>query len=289
MCRKALQWAVCLLTVQFFLAVAVQAQSAQKGSFISKKTLGAEVSYGVLDINEIAFYIANNGAIGENPENQGNGFIYPAESGHSLIYTAGLQVLGKINGSIRTAACQYATEFQPGSILPDGTADDSALEKYRVYKYGKGDVVDAEAICQGCPEYVIGDQMLFCVFNDLASHDGVFQKEPIGLEVQLTVWGFNRDYALGQTVFVRYLIINKNREGLPLEEAYTGLFLDPDLGQAGDDAGGCRPDLDMMHFYNGNIDDGVYGLAPPALGVAFLQGAGAPGEPRGMNACSFYI
>jgi len=235
----------------------------------------------MLDVNEIECFIQNVGPLGENPATGGNGFFYPkGQRERSIIYTAGLWVIGKLDGDIRSAVCQYATEFQPGMILPDGGADDATDPKYKVYKYNKGDDIDQDALDQGCPSEVMGDQMLFSVYNDLASHAGVYTKAPIGVEVQQTAFGFNRTGALGKTVFVRYRFINKNKDGKTLEDAYVGVFFDPDLGDAEDDATGCDPDLGIAYVYNGDDFDNTYGAGPPALCSDFFQGpmVDAPGE-----------
>ena len=40
------------------------------------------------------------------------------------------------------------------------------------------------AIDQGAPPEVLGTEMLFCVFNDLGSHQNLFNTQPLGIEVQ---------------------------------------------------------------------------------------------------------
>ena len=257
----------CVLCVLLPVVIVMAEQEKDR---IGKKTVS---HHEILDVNEIECFIQNDGCLGENPATGGDGFFYPAgQREKSLIYHAGLWILGKLNGALRSASVYYATEYQPGSILPDGTADDPTLEKYRVYKYNQGDAIDAEAIAQGCPETVLGDQMCFCVFNDLAGNGNVFTLPPIGIEVQMTVWAYDRPGALDETVFIWYRIVNKNRDGTPLDSAYVGFCSDPDVGGPSDDAMGCDPALNMAFAYNGRSEDAVYGDAPPALGMAFLSG-----------------
>lgn len=271
-----------LLTLLLVMALAVGTAVAEKNinhnGRLNKPTV---TDTKLLDVNEIECFIQNNGPLGENPATGGDGCFYPkGQRERSIIYTAGLWLLGKIDGDIRSAVCQYSSEYQPGAILPDGSADDATAEKYQIYKYNKGDVVDQVAIDQGCPVDVIGDQMLFCVYNDLASHAGVYTKAPIGIEVQQLAFAFNRTGALGKTIFVRYRFINKNKDGKTLEEAYVGVFFDPDLGDAGDDATGSDADLGIAYVYNGDDFDIKYGAGPPALACDFFQGpmVDAPGE-----------
>ena len=229
--------------------------------------------YKIMDINMIECYIQNNGKIGENPATGGDGFYFPkGQRNTSIIYTGGIWVLGKIDGDIRSACADYGTEFQPGRILPDGNADDPTKPEYQVYKYNKGDAVDQAAIDQGCPSTVMGDQMVFSIFNDICNHGDVFTKPPIMLEALLTGWGFNRSAtdALGNTLFYKYKFTNKNPK--PLEETYVAVFFDPDLGQGNDDYVACDTTLGIGYVYNGNVSDQKYGAAVPAMACDFFQG-----------------
>lgn len=236
----------------------------------------------LLDVNNVACYFSNDGGFGENPATGGDGCYFPAgQSELSLIYTAGLWVVGKVNGEIRSAVNCYGTEFQPGQILSPGVPDNRLDPKYRVYKYNKGESIDQSAIDQGCPDEVIGDQMLFSVYNDLADHSGMWGSPPIGLEVQQTAFAFNRQGALGNTIFIRYRIINKSTS--PLDAAYTAIFFDPDLGHASDDYTGCDPSLGIGYVFNGDGYDDKYGVQVPALGCDFFQGPVVPSQGEDAN------
>jgi|GEM_PF-2592324 len=248
-----------------------------------------------LDIHALRCTFYNNGLIGDL-SGPGDGFFPAGDAPSALFYTAGPQIIGTLEGDLRSAAVMYSTEFQPGIILPDGSPDDSSNPLYRVHKFNRGDTVPSEVAALGCPSIVLGDQMLFAVFNDLGSHAAVFTKAPVGIEVQMTVWGFAPPRGvLEETVFVRYRIINKNAAYRSLEDAYVGLFSDPDIGLSGDDCAGCDPALDLVYAYNANNDPVAYTSVGdlfaaskidtlfadhPALGVALLQGplVEAPGE-----------
>ena len=211
-----------------------------------------------LDINRIICYFRNDGHVGERRATGGDGLFYDTgQDSIPLIYSGGLWVVGKIDGEIRSAACYYTTEFQPGAILADGTAGDTASAEYRIYKYNRGETVDASAIAQGCPPEVIGDQMLFCVFNDMTDHKWVWVKRPIGLEVQMTAWAFDRPGALENTIFIKYRLVNKGTEDL--REAFAAMWFDADVGRGNDDFTGCDPSLGIAYAYNGGVSDAKYG------------------------------
>ena len=130
---------------------------------------------------------------------------------------------------------------------------------------------------------VLGDQMLWCVYNDAdpAGHgNDAGSTNPLGVEVQQTTFAFDRQGALGQTLFIKYRLINKG--GNTLDSMFISQWSDPDLGGAAgftDDLVGCDtlPDgtaqpRSLGYVYNSTNNDGGYGSAPPALGYDFFQG-----------------
>ena len=238
----------------------------------------------MIDVNNIAMWVQPNGVLCSDPVTGRSGLYFPkgAPSDHTVIYTAGLWVLGKIAGDIRSAAACYETEFQPGMILGvGGQPDDPADQKYKVFKFTAEDwdsaemAADrAEAIAQGMEDKMYGDQMLYCVYNDYADHSGVWGKPPIGLEVHQTTFGFDRTGALGNTIFIKYTFINKGSD--VLEDAYVAQFFDPDIGGAQDDAVGCDTTLGVGYAYNMDGFDEVYGVEVPCFGCDFFQGPLVP-------------
>ncbi len=134
------------------------------------------------------------------------------------------------------------------------------------------------------------NQVVWTVFNDLNRGNmiGFAGSEPMGLEMQLTLWGYKRSDALGNGYFKRIKIINKggadigggNRGSLYLDSMYVSQWSDPDLGSFGDDISGCDPAISMGFVYNGNADDANFSrfnLPPPAVGYDFLAGPAVPG------------
>ena len=71
-----------------------------------------------------------------------------------------------------------------------------------------------------------GDQMVWCVYNDLDpdNHAGATDAgntDPMGVEIQQTTFGFNRLGPLGNTVFLRFKILNKG--GNQLDDMYVSV------------------------------------------------------------------
>ncbi|NQT25522.1 T9SS type A sorting domain-containing protein [candidate division KSB1 bacterium] len=131
------------------------------------------------------------------------------------------------------------------------------------------------------PGLADADQVIWFVANDLNEGRtlGLYGSPPIGMEVQITMWGYNRTDALGSVAFKKYKVIYKGTSDTPndatVDSMYFAVWNDPDLGEAGDDLVGCDTTLNMMYVYNSVTLDAKFvsfNLAPPAAGYDFLQG-----------------
>ena len=223
----------------------------------------------LLDINQIECYFHNTARFGMDP-GFAAGCYYPrGQRSLTLGFSAGPWFLGTVGDAYRTAVVYYVSDFQPGSILADGTPDDPAREEYRVWKFEKGEEVPPEALRIGCPDRVLGDQMLFSVTNDLGRRDFV-PSDPIGVELQQTSFAFGGQDFLENTIFIQYRIIHKGLE--TLEDAFFALWFDPDIGQSNDDYAGCDTALGLGFVYNGDGWDDQYQTQVPAMGIDFLLG-----------------
>jgi hypothetical protein len=137
---------------------------------------------------------------------------------------------------------------------------------------------------------VSGDQMLWAVYNDAdaSRHQNKAGKSaPLGLEIQQSTFAFNRQGALGNTVFLRFKIINKG--GQNLDSMFVSLWADPDLGGAGDDLVGCDTLKSLGYVYNATNTDQLYADRPPAVGYDFFQGPKQGATELGLASFDFYI
>lgn len=145
----------------------------------------------------------------------------------------------------------------------------------------------------GVDPSVPADMVVWTVYNDLnaAVTQGLYGSPPLGLEVQVTLWGYNRSGGLGEQFFKRVRIINKGgvlidgvqKGALWLDSVFVGQWSDTDLGHFGDDLLGCDPNLHLAYTYNAYSQDqefSKYNIPPPAFGYAILYG---PTVPGGLN------
>ena len=129
------------------------------------------------------------------------------------------------------------------------------------------------------------DQVAWLVINDLnvGAAQSLYGSNPIGLEVQVLLWGYARTDALGDVIFKKFTVIYKGTSATPdtarIEDMYFAQWSDPDLGDYGDDFAGADVDLSLGYVYNSiDADRGYvpFELAPPAVGYDFLQGPVVP-------------
>jgi hypothetical protein len=255
------------------------------------------------DINNISMVVKNTGSFSYDTQTGSAGLEFPKGSGKTAVFAAGLWMGALVNGKVRVSVSEYSDDFRPGSVIGSGagaTPDDAANAAYKVYKllrsYPSAAERDAElanynagAVPHGAPVVTVqgdgtlnirGDQMLWCVFNDLgktgASHNGASSALPLGVEVQLTAFAFTDPAGpADRTVFLQYKILNKGAN--VLSGLHTGMWVDPDLGGFADDLVGGDPTRGMGYVYNATGVDEQYGGAPPAVGFDWLAGPGGLG------------
>ncbi len=260
--------------------------------------------YNFIAINQIFMWISNNGDGSHSPITDAQGFFWPggANATKGAIFEDGLLWGGRIGREIRVGGSTYRHGLQSGRILDDGTADSPDQDKYRIYRIRKDwqslpsgpdkdqyekdfnewpvedgapwDDVDGDGIYTrgvDLPKFV-GDEVMWYVSNDLdpARTTFLYGTLPMGMEVQSTVFGFNRTGALGDMVFEKFKFINKGQN--TIKDMIVGYWSDTDLGDANDDYTGCDTSLSLGYTYNGTASDAIYGSPPPAIGYDFFQG-----------------
>ena len=130
------------------------------------------------------------------------------------------------------------------------------------------------------PGIANADQVMWLVVTDAnaSTTRDLYGTDPIGLEIQTTLWAYNQPGAgLGQIIFKQLRVINKGTGDLT--DAYVSLWSDPDVGDYSDDLVGVDVEKSLMYVYNGSTNDDQYvpfGIAPPAAGYDFFAGPIVP-------------
>lgn len=292
-----------LLSVFLFsISITLAQDKIVSDNSINKITTNDDYEY--IAINQMKMWIGNNGMGSHNPNTDGHGLLWPGGENATLnlAFSDGLLWGGYIDDSLYVNGNTYRYGLQAGSILENGLADDPTLSKYRIYKIRKdwenlpsGPTRDSYQKDyeewpgnDGAPYYdsnndgiysaaidkplFIGDEVLWCVMNDMDPNRTLytFGTMPIGLEIQLTVYGYTHS-SLENVLFKSYKIINKS--GSVIDSMAFGYWSDPDLGTTHDDYVGCDINLNLAYCYNGDeIDEGQFNNTPPALGYLLLGG-----------------
>ena len=272
-----------------------------------------------LDVNNVRARVFNFGGIayGNGAESQ---YVVPKASGNSPIYASGVWIGGMVGSELRTAAATYENfEFWPGPLGADGRPvnPNDCTQYDRIFKVGASDVQTYESTGQASPDLadwpvdlgapvidgdsiagnydlaagdrpeLIGDQAVWWIMNDVGNAHNNTQAPPIGVEVRVHAFAFNRADALGNTTFFKYNITYKGDE--PLADTYLSIFSDPDLGDATDDFVGVDTSLSLGYVYNAGPIDAVYGPGP-AAGYDFFQGpVSAEGDTLGVTSFMYFI
>jgi hypothetical protein len=179
----------------------------------------------------------------------------------------------------------------PGYQPPPAFSEDFTVDDLIAGDYDEPGIAGADPTSPA-------DQVIWTVFNDLdrTATLGLFGSEPLGLEIQVTIWGYKRTDAMGNLYFKRVRFINKGgveigggqKGSFYIDSMYVSQFSDPDVGAFGDDLAGCDTVLSLGFAYNGNAIDSEfrkYNLPPPAVGYDFLQGpiVPSPGDSAIFN------
>ena len=121
------------------------------------------------------------------------------------------------------------------------------------------------------------DQVIWWVCNDAGNKKNFSENTSavpeIGMEVHYEAFAYASTDATNDMTFLRQKLYNKG--SVILDKTYLAQWVDPDLGNAGDDYVGCDVMRGLGICYNGDPNDEGstgYGENPPAVGVDFFRG-----------------
>ncbi|MEK9136603.1 MAG: hypothetical protein AAB393_05725, partial [Bacteroidota bacterium] len=127
------------------------------------------------------------------------------------------------------------------------------------------------------------DQVLWFSCNDVG------RSMSSGMEVQMTIWGYNRNDALGNIIFKRYRLIYKGLlDTSPDAWIDSMYFTQQTYGTSSGKYAGCDTLLNLGFAYSSGPEGKytAFGIAPPAIGTDFMQGPcvrGIAGQDRNKN------
>ena len=122
-----------------------------------------------------------------------------------------------------------------------------------------------------------GDQMLWWIVNDATGPHSNSHGQPLWVEVQHSVYAYNRGSSMDNVIFYEFWVRNGGQASL--NSCRFGLNTDFDLGYSSDDYVGMDSTHRMGFVYNSRSPDGngepyAYGTNIPSAGIVMLEQPG---------------
>ncbi len=121
---------------------------------------------------------------------------------------------------------------------------------------------------------VVGNKTAWCVYNDgVPKNLRRVEHDPMGIEIQQSVYAFEYYENIPTTIFIRYRIINTGKVVDVLEDMKFMTAFDPDLDDIWDDFMGSAKDLNASFVYNdSNKTDMAFMLSVIQPPYSFIPG-----------------
>lgn len=264
-------------------------------------------------INNILMPLNSQGVIANVRVPLGTGSIEGGkfeDPNKEFLFSGGFMLSGYSDGALWANAVASASriyDYEPGAIGGDPSkngmyvvdrSDPPFGESWQIWKDavslgadfydGDGDTIYNPVDKNGdgvwnpdedAPDF-LGDQTVWTVFNDnlAAPRRRWTAVNPQKIDIQQTMFGFRSAGAIGNMLFLRYRIINRNPAVPVMDSCFFAVWADPDLGAYTDDLVGCDTTLDAGYTWNDGPDD-VFGAEAPTFFISFFQGPIVDGEP----------
>lgn len=123
---------------------------------------------------------------------------------------------------------------------------------------------------------LFGDKTYWWIFNDKGNLHTESNAPSIGMEIHAQAFSFATNDEINDMTFYNFELIN--RSTFTLTDTYFASYVDPDLGNPGDDYVGCDVTRGFGFCYNGDeFDEDFqgqtgYGATPAVIGIDFFEG-----------------
>ncbi|MCX6160396.1 MAG: hypothetical protein NTV87_03540, partial [Ignavibacteriae bacterium] len=275
----------------------------------------------LLNNNNISAYFQNTGIFNQNTAATNSpGLEWPKGSNKFACFTAGLSIGCGIEGQYAQTMASYKGEYSPGTYINGIYTTNS---DFKMYLVRMGDNANNnpdyanwfKMIPYGAPYKDVnlngqydngidipgqpnsGETIFYSMTDgDLAQHSvgegfgGGITNPLMKVEVHFTAWAYNTA-GFEDLQFIRWVVINKGNKNW--DSTFTGIVVDPDLGDANDDYIGCDTNLNLGYCYNADNNDMIYGANPPVFGMDYFRSpvikrAGFPNDTLGLTSFTFF-
>ena len=264
--------------------------------------------YEYINANNVLMWVSSDGRGAHDPHNDDSGLFWGVDSlGRrlSVVFGDGPVFGFKLRDSIHIQGATYRGGLNPTPFAPvindsllttakfardwknESNPDKKATyelhhKNYPAYLGAPFQDMDEDGFYNpeiDTPEYH-GDETLWWKSNSNDSNKTrfLYGSPSANFEIQTTVWAENSRFP--DVVYKKYLFINHEPDSM--KDFYFGIWVDPDVGYAGDDYIGIDTSLQMMFAYNGDDFDQTenwgYGDRPASLGYLLLDGPLVPAQ-----------
>ncbi len=252
-----------------------------------------------LEGNNLSSYFQSTGINNQNTTSTTNtpGLEWPKGSNKYVCFSSGMSISALVNGNLRQAMCSYTGEYRLGTTANGTPSTPGSLMNIYSIKTGDncynslfwanwGDIVPygapyydvnhngAYEPCIDTPGVRNASQTIFMALTDgyPNSHKpgegfggGTL---PLYADLRITAWCYS-DSVVRDVHFIKYDVINKGTSAW--NNVYMALTGDVDIGSAEDDFINIDSTRNMWIGYNGDNNDPIYGINPPAMGMRILK------------------
>ncbi|MBO6577102.1 MAG: T9SS type A sorting domain-containing protein [Rhodothermales bacterium] len=234
----------------------------------------------------------------------------PASSDVKAFWGSSVLIQGRVGGdTLVTSPWQYESLFSPGP-WPESVEDvtQERCDRFdRVWSVSRRQIEHDEdvewpielgaSVLEGDgnpdsfdPRYdvpaALGDHMLWWVMHDQGAEErrGHNPTRPLGIEVRVSAWAFDRADVLDKQTFLKYQVTYRGTRRA--NQVYLGFFVDGESGDTYEDYSGTDTTRQMVYFYSMVDRDRAYpNVPPPATGAMLIQGpTGDDGQEIGLTA-----
>ncbi|NQT62345.1 MAG: T9SS type A sorting domain-containing protein [Candidatus Marinimicrobia bacterium] len=260
------------------------------GAIVLPLALFAEIDNRLVDANQISLMHSNNGHLVSYAQFGDPGLEWPAGSNKIAVFSSGLWVVAQDDRMVRNfraAIAEYTTDYSPGvngsnpdsagnHIYTISSTNQNSDSEWQTWPVDQGATwLDLDSNDVWNPDVdqpgFNGDVFHWSVMNDLdsTSQFTYFPTEPVGIEVESSVFAYSDEPLLENVVFFSWEITNVSERGY--DQLCLGVWVDPNLrGFLG-----CDPQERYGYVYPEVGLDQIYGLHPPALGYTLLESPGS--------------
>lgn len=227
----------------------------------------------------------------------------PAGSGNRPVEGLSFHLAGKVDEEVRAITTNWTYELWPGPARAISDSASTCLEYDQLWGLSIDDItidhrphtalhpVTEWPVEWGAPFYnndgnpgfqidggdeplMYGDQMYWSILNDRGDRHASTKSAPLGIEMEYFAYAFNSPGTLGNTVFFRFEISNRNSD--KIEDFFFGLQLDQRRAMGTDWYHGTDSTTGTIYSYFSPEVDAAFEGISQSVGLTLVDASKRP-------------